>query len=566
MGETSIWWEGIQNNLKTGERLLTPGMGMKGGRQKAFEIFSIDSNAVTIKSGKSLIPLEGVCFNSIQKAFEENPNHWLRAASLHTSQPLENSVDKLVRDATGSQLARGNYICAILEHLALVQYSMRGNKKGIGPVRESSSISERSKYSKEKTQNPKYDRSKLLKVWDLIRWLDEVRWNEEEVKKELIPGPEFKALNADGKIMAHWLSYITDQQRPYQDVWMKGGPVFAELVSAYKTTSKPSIDLLKEFTTPSEKRGGVDAFRSKSQLINGEILEYRPRFGMHILSIARVLIILESFQRSFANYLSHQWWFVQASKNIDGDNWVSRMAFLLYLLAYEDITRGLVSYNSNENKIKKNAEGYMGRLNKLFSNKDRLLQAFQEWSKRDKYHKRLWASLRDYLKPESPFYDHFAATFSNLGNKEIGNFLAARKSEVYGFLEVPGDIWNLRFLENIFNGSITSPEDLRSEYERLKLPSNLRTKYYPEQFDVSFSFSPYMCDEMMEDFCPFRVKTRIKEYCIGFGTDQYVKRLCPVAMIACGYTCYCKPESCPIKDGLDDDLCPGCSVNVVSKK
>jgi len=164
MGEISIWWEGVQNNLKTGERLLTPGRGMKGGRQKTFEIFSIDSNAITIMSGKSLIPLERVCFNSIQKAFEENPNHWLRAASLHTSQPLENSVDKLVRDATGSDLARGNYICAILEHLGFVQYSMRGNKKGIELGKESSSISERLKYSKEKIQNPKYDRGKLLKI------------------------------------------------------------------------------------------------------------------------------------------------------------------------------------------------------------------------------------------------------------------------------------------------------------------------------------------------------------------------------------------------------------------
>ena len=37
----------------------------------------------------------------------------------------------LIREATGSELARGNYICSILEHCGLVRYSMRGNQKGI---------------------------------------------------------------------------------------------------------------------------------------------------------------------------------------------------------------------------------------------------------------------------------------------------------------------------------------------------------------------------------------------------------------------------------------------------
>jgi hypothetical protein len=54
MEETSLWWERIQDNLKTGEQLLTPGMGMKGGKKKTFEIISIDSTALAIKSGKSL--------------------------------------------------------------------------------------------------------------------------------------------------------------------------------------------------------------------------------------------------------------------------------------------------------------------------------------------------------------------------------------------------------------------------------------------------------------------------------------------------------------------------------
>lgn len=70
----------------------------------------------------------------IEEAFITNPSLWLRIAALHDNEPFENSVDKVVREATGSQLARGNYISSILEHCGLVRYAMRGNKKGIEPA------------------------------------------------------------------------------------------------------------------------------------------------------------------------------------------------------------------------------------------------------------------------------------------------------------------------------------------------------------------------------------------------------------------------------------------------
>lgn len=469
------WWTILSDKINVGDELFTPGRGNEGLRKKPFRIISKTPSCLNIASGKSKIPLEKECFEAIEKAFAFNSILWLRVASLRASQPLEDSVDKLVRDATRSKLARGNYICAILEHLGLVQYSMQGNKKGVELSRDMPpSISESSNLSNSKPETAKISREKLLKVWEIIRWFDEVRWNEEEMKRELIPGPEFKTLTDDGKMLVHWLSYITDQQRPYQDVWRKGGPILAELVSTYKTNPNHSIDILKHFTRQSKKKDGIDSFQSKSQLLGGGNIEYTPRFGMHILSVARVLIILESYQRSFVKYLSDNWWFVQSSENIDGDNWVSRMAFILYLLAYNDITRGIVSYHANEKKINKNVERYIKWLKKLFSNKDRLLQTFEKWSKRDRYHKRLWASLRDYLKPESAFHDYFTRAIKDLGNTELSTFLANRKSDIYGSLELPGDIWNLRFIENIFNGSINSPEDLRSEYENLSLPQNPR--------------------------------------------------------------------------------------------
>jgi len=128
------WWEVILDKINTRDKLFTPGRGPEGTRKKTFTILSKDMERIFILSGKSPIPLEKDCFEIVEKAFCNNPTLWLRVAALHDNEPFENSVDKLVRDVTGSKLARGNYICSILEHCELVRYSMCGNRKGIKRV------------------------------------------------------------------------------------------------------------------------------------------------------------------------------------------------------------------------------------------------------------------------------------------------------------------------------------------------------------------------------------------------------------------------------------------------
>ena len=128
------WWDLILKKIDLGDKLYTPGRGPQGLRRKLFTILKIDSSKITIGSGRAKVPLEKKSFDVVENAFANNSLLWLRAAALHDSEPFENSVDKLVRDATGSQLARGNYISSILEHCGLVRYAIRGNKKGIEPV------------------------------------------------------------------------------------------------------------------------------------------------------------------------------------------------------------------------------------------------------------------------------------------------------------------------------------------------------------------------------------------------------------------------------------------------
>ena len=125
------WWDLILEKIDIGDKFYTPGRGLRGLRRKPFIILEIDSSKIIIGSGKTKIPLEKRCFAAVENTFSNNSLLWLRVASLHDNEPFENSVDKVVREATASQLSRGNYICSILEHCGLMRYTMRGNKKGI---------------------------------------------------------------------------------------------------------------------------------------------------------------------------------------------------------------------------------------------------------------------------------------------------------------------------------------------------------------------------------------------------------------------------------------------------
>lgn len=126
------WWNILLSNINTGNIINTPGRGQSGFNSSQFEIVDINNNELKIKSGKSEIRIEKECFEVVEDFFLKHPYAKLRIASLHDSSPLPDSVDKLIREKMGSDLARGNYVSAILEACRLVNYSMTGRKKVIG--------------------------------------------------------------------------------------------------------------------------------------------------------------------------------------------------------------------------------------------------------------------------------------------------------------------------------------------------------------------------------------------------------------------------------------------------
>lgn len=126
-----FWWDVILEKIKVGNVLTTPGRGMEGLRRRPFSIEDENVSIIDVHSGESRIRLEKKCFDVVEEAFQQNADLYLYVASVKTIPALPGSADELIRNATGSQLARGNYVCAMLEHCGLVKYAMRSNKKVI---------------------------------------------------------------------------------------------------------------------------------------------------------------------------------------------------------------------------------------------------------------------------------------------------------------------------------------------------------------------------------------------------------------------------------------------------
>lgn len=125
------WWQKINETIEVGDELFTPGRGMEGNRRSPFWIIAKNEDGIVIKSGKSFVTIERDCFVAIERALKGQRFSQLRVASLRDNEALENSADQLVREETGSNLSRGNYVCAILEKTGLVRYTMIGNRKFI---------------------------------------------------------------------------------------------------------------------------------------------------------------------------------------------------------------------------------------------------------------------------------------------------------------------------------------------------------------------------------------------------------------------------------------------------
>jgi hypothetical protein len=407
--------------------------------------------------------------------------------------------------------------------------------------------------------------AKLLIAWPIIKWLDDARWGR-GASGSLIPGHVFARLTEPEQILTHWLTYTTDQQRPFEGVWSSGGPVFAEIVENYRNCSNKDdvMDLLCLYTQeqPDPKKK-VDIFSSKIQSLGGKYLTYTPRYGSHLVSISRTLYVLMEFGKSIGSYLSNHTSFIFDLASIQDDSATARMAFLLYLLSFHKVPRGITSYHSQRGEFAKDLEIYYHLLARLLASHDELSKLYKWWMHYNRFHKRLWAAYRDYFKPGSQFESVFTRSMNFKAAKPITDFITNNRQLVLTQLELPGDLWNLAFFKYIFDGSIRNAKDLRFAYNKLRSSGMLSDQYYPEQFDISFDFAPRMCDGFQESLCPFADGLKLLQYCIGNQAGTPSERLCPINKILCGYEANCLPASCPVIAHVPVQICAGCTPKII---
>ena len=197
-----------------------------------------------------------------------------------------------------------------------------------------------------------------------------------------------------------------------------------------------------------------------------------------------------------------------------------------------------INFEENINFAKKRAE----KVRKIFSDRDFFSEKYNKFKERGIFNqKRAWCSLRDFFKsPE--FSDYF---FSSLKNENFGHIDTLKSKNLLKELELPGDVWNNnpKFKKCIL-------KDTNYENDISSMPKLIRKIYlnediitgYPEQFDITFSFVPRMCELNNCSFCPLNIiNVKSKDFmkiCVN-DTQKY----CTVALICCNYEISCKGKN-----------------------
>jgi len=357
----------------------------------------------------------------------------------------------------------------------------------------------------------------------VVGWLDEARWAKADWWDGWKSGSVTQLkLSPDQKVLAHWLTYITDMKMSAKIVWTRGLPVFAAIVKEYVDVDDPS-KLLRNRRKPKGK-GKVDTYRINDNL------EFTPRYPYHHDQIKRTLVILKEYDKSLVQFISK---IIELYGN--SDIGIREIAHALYLLTYTDSKKLSVS-----------------KTIKILQNRDELDRSFKKWNKNTTNNKkRLWAALRDYVK-----HDKLCKCFNN-------NLPKWSEYINLSDLELPGDVWNGLFAEKMLfplaerNGvdtkgkrgksNVNAPMLARRIYEKIASAS-----FYPEQLDVSFDIASRMCDKSLCDICVFG-KNKAKDFCAEPGSSK----LCPVILILTGNKQDCSTEYCPIITGDGKGLCKG---------
>jgi len=399
---------------------------------------------------------------------------------------------------------------------------------------------------------------KLREIWPFVEWLDKAQYVGSPAP--LIAGPVFQRLAPADKVLTHWLVYILDAQTDFRKLWAYGGPVFAELVEAYTAHRDSPLKTLTNFIARPTTRGEVATLVAQHQEGGSEIdaftLAITPRFPWMYFSVGTTLLTLSRFEGSLVAYLAaHESFLLQGS----GIDLGRRAAFLLYLLTYSDVPAHVAHPDSQSfrNAVMRHAQ----RVARTLSSNCLLEAAYQAWNQSHRrYHKRLWAAFRDYVKRGGEFQRYFAEASAHRAER-LSRIFGADSESILVDLEVPGDVWNLRFFTRLLGPGI-KPAQLRVWFDDLRQRQQLPADAAVERFDISFRFSPAMCDLRREGCCVFREISDIWQHCPPRKGLEWRGSPCPVTDHLCGIHYACEPRDCPVRQRVAGNLCAGCKIEV----
>lgn len=386
------------------------------------------------------------------------------------------------------------------------------------------------------TSKEKEATEKLIKIWKVISWLDDKRWNQVERPDAFVEKViNAKELQPTQKILIHWLIYITDRVKKADVLWETSPAKVKKLVVEYFSKDLSEKEQVIELCKKYEKENEIRAFPADLE------------------SIKRTLILLLEYDKDIISFITRR---LSEWEKKYPDTFCPRIAFSLYLLSYKDVgslARSGEQRRQNQDELNEKTEEATG----LLKDDGQFEEEFEEWydgkyngSKRWN-NKRTWAALRDYKKFIS-LKSIFINGVTDQTNKKIW------KKDFNKQLELPGDIWNVRFFENCIRPIAEkmgirgrkAPEVVRNLWEKIrsKCPES-----YPEQFDISFDFAPRMCEKNLCAICPFG-SNGVKLICIP-TEDKY----CPVALTCCGYVVKCsdKQDKCLLEEGIGKGTCEG---------
>ncbi len=379
----------------------------------------------------------------------------------------------------------------------------------------------------------------LIKLWNFFKWVDTARWNWERKQGiERLLNYTNKAWKKCGLkliddfepehlVLSHWLTYIFDYQMPADIIWKKCFPIMARIAKEFQE-GVPVGEILARYKKDDSLSMKVET--CKHRFMKAHKLDKKLERTLKILEHCCNRDLIELMTRI-------------SSYGDEGD-WVQRVACALYLLTYDERIdeKAIIRILNDKKEFERY---YLARKGNL-------------------WHKRLWSALRDYLK--SGILQYILKSLENRGYDFNVQNRWRNYQKYLNQLEVPGDVWNEKFYNNVIDPLIKKlglrlskhpPKAIRALYKHYR---TIFEKYgfYPEQFDVTFDFARILCDRNLCYICPLHNESNknIEQLCIGDVISKEDERYCPILAVI-GYLQPCDPSDCPVYERETLGLCEG---------